>query len=185
VGISRSSFNKTYDGHVKYRIIQQEKNGFPFSVVGFNSMEYNTQLDEQQFPLLTEKNRFSYAHELLISRKFNEKLSLQIAPIYLQQNLVRETNQDNAQFLLGFGGRYKLNKRVTLNMEYHAHFNRVGNSIYTNPLSIGVDIETGGHVFQLHLSNSRLMNESGYLANSAGSWSDGEIFFGFNIWRVF
>ncbi|QOD61770.1 hypothetical protein H9I45_04805 [Polaribacter haliotis] len=184
-GISRSSFNKTYDGHIKYRLFQQEKDGFPFNIVGFNSIEYNTGLKEVNYPLIENKDRFSYAMELLISRKINNNLSLQIAPIYLHQNFVEEDTQNNSQFLLGFGSRYKVSKRITINLEYHAHFNRAENSNFRNPLSLGVDIETGGHVFQLHLSNSRLMNEAGYLANSTGEWSKGEIFLGFNIWRVF
>jgi hypothetical protein len=184
-GFSRSSFNKTYDTHIKYRLFQQEKEGFPFSIVGYNSLEYNTGLDKINYPLLENKNRLSYASELLISRKFNERFSMQIAPIHLHQNFVEEDNQDNSQILVGFGARYKLNNRVTVNLEYHENFNRASNSKYRNPISLGVDIETGGHVFQLHLTNARLMNESGYLANAAGDWSEGEIFLGFNIWRVF
>lgn len=185
VGISRSSFNKTYDAHLKYRLIQQEKGKFPVTIVGFNSIELNTNLDKINYPKLEEKHRYAYAHELLISRKFNEKFSLEIAPIYLHQNFVENDNQDNSQFIMGFGSRYKISKRITINVEYHAHMNRVAKSQFSNPLSLGVDIETGGHVFQLHISNARLMNESGYLTNAAGNWGKGDVYFGFNIWRVF
>jgi len=184
-GVSRSSSNKTYDAHLKYRLVQQEEGKFPVTIVGFNSVEMNTGLDKVNYPLLESKHRYSYAHEILISRKFNEKLSLQATPIYLHQNFVENDLQDNAQYILGLGGRYKISKRVTLNLEYHAHMNRVANSKFKNPLSLGVDIETGGHVFQLHISNAQLMNESGYLTKAAGNWGDGTIYFGFNIWRVF
>ncbi len=184
-GVSRSSSNKTYDAHLKYRIIQQEEGKFPISIVGFNSIEINTGLDKVNYPLLESKHRYSYAHEILISRKFNEKLSLQATPIFLHQNFVENDLQDNAQYILGLGGRYKISKRVTINLEYHAHMNRVANSKFQNPLSLGVDIETGGHVFQLHVTNAQLMNESGYLTKAAGNWGEGDIYFGFNIWRVF
>ena len=184
-GFSRSSSNKTYDAHLKYRLLQQEKGKSPITIVGFNSVEMNTGLDKVNYPLLESKHRYTYAHELLISRKFNDKFSAEITPIYLHQNFVENDAQDNSQYILGLGGRYKLSKRVTLNLEYHAHMNRVANSIYKNPLSLGVDIETGGHVFQLHVTNAQLMNESGYLTRANGDWGSGDIFFGFNIWRVF
>jgi hypothetical protein len=184
-GISRSSYNKTYDAHVKYRLVKQEEGGFPVSIVGFNSVEINTSLDKVNYPNLEAKHRYTYAYEFLISRKFNEQLSLELSPIYLHQNFVRNDAQNNSQFLVGLGGRYKISKRVTINMEYHAHMNRIAKSGFNNPLSLGVDIQTGGHVFQLHLSNARLMNESGYLTRAAGNWGTGDVYFGFNIWRVF
>lgn len=184
-GISRSSYNKTYDAHVKYRLIQQEEGRFPVTIVGYNSVEINTSLDKVNYPNLETKHRYMYAYEFLISRKFNEQLSLELSPIYLHQNFVENDAQDNWQFLVGLGGRYKINKRVTINMEYHAHMNRVAKSGFNNPLSLGVDIQTGGHVFQLHFSNARLMNESGYLTGATGSWRAGDVYFGFNIWRVF
>ncbi len=184
-GVSRSSFNKTYDAHIKYRLLRQESGKSPITLVGFNSLEINTLLDKINYPHLKSKHRFVYVHELLISRKFNKNVSLEVTPIYLHQNFVVNDLQKNTQFLVGLGGRYKLSKRVTFNFEYHMHMNRVANSQFKNPLSLGVDIETGGHVFQLHISNARLMNESGYLAGATGNWGKGDIYLGFNIWRVF
>ena len=184
-GVSRSSSNKTYDAHLKYRLMQQVEGKFPVTIVGFNSMEFNTGLDKVNYPLLESKHQYTYAHEILISRKFSENLSLEVAPIYLHQNFVENDLQENTQYLLGIGGRYKVSKRVTINAEYHAHMNRTASSKYVNPLSLGVDIETGGHVFQLHVTNARLMNESGYLTNAIGDFGNGNVYFGFNIWRVF
>lgn len=184
VGVSRSSASKIYDGHLKFRLAQQDTEGFPFTVVGFNSIEYNSGLSEVNFPLIEETNRYAYTSQLLISRKVNDDLSLQLAPVLLHENFVENDLQDNTQYLLGLGGRYKLSKRVTLNFEYHAHMNRVAASRFNNPMSLGVDIETGGHVFQLHITNSRFMNEAGYLGRTFGGWGD-DIYFGFNIWRVF
>lgn len=185
MGVSRSSASKIYDGHIKYRLVQQENEKFPFTIVGFNSIEYNSGLDEINFPLIESVNRYAYTSQLLISRKFNDKFSFEFAPIFMQENFVENDFQDNAQFLLGLGGRYKISKRVTLNFEYHAHMNRAAQNKFVNPVSLGVDIETGGHVFQLHLTNSRFMNEAGYLGRTTGDWGSGDIFLGFNIWRVF
>ena len=196
VHASRSGFQETYELAVKYRLAAQQKEGFPVTIVGFNSLAINTVLKEKDFPKLTFENRLSYVTQVLISRKFNEKLSLEIAPTYFHENTLRdlldENNQvilpnpqDNSQFALGFGGRYKLTNRWSINMDYVAHLNRTKQSIYRNPLSIGFDLETGGHVFQMHFTNSNAMHEAGYLGQTTGDWGKGEIGFGFNLVRVF
>jgi hypothetical protein len=185
MGISRSSFNKVYDGSLKYKLKTQQTNGFPFTVVGYNAMAVNTGWDSDHHSNFESKHRLSYVSQLLISRKFSEALSLQLVPIVLHENYVSDSNQDNTQYLVGAGGRYKLSKFVTLNMDYSYHFNRVDNSVFKNPFSIGVDIETGGHVFQLHLTNAQPMYDAGFLTNASGDWADGDIFFGFNLSRVF
>lgn len=185
LGVSRSSYNKVYDIAAKYRFIQQTDGGFPLTVVGFSSLAINTGFDEDQFTDFEFKHRLTYLTEVLISRKINDKLSLQVVPIIFHENFVENDMQENTQYALGGGGRYKLSKYVTFNIDYAYHFNRASNSIYRNPLSIGVDIETGGHVFQLHLTNAQPMYDAGFLTNAAGDWSEGDIYFGFNLSRVF
>lgn len=182
---SRSGFQKSYEGAVKYRLKAQETDGFPVTIVGFNSIVVNTELDKAVLSKLTFENRLNYTTQLLVSRKFSESLSLELAPTFFHENYVVNDNQDNSQFAIGMGGRYKLSKRVALTMDYAAHLNRASNSLAKNPLSVGVDIETGGHVFQLHFTNAQAMNETGYLGNAFGDWSKGDVFFGFNLVRVF
>jgi hypothetical protein len=185
VHVSRSGFNKTYEAAGKYSLMHQEQDGFPFEIVGFNSIAVNTGLEKDLLPLIEFKDRLSYVSQLLISRKFSDNLSLQIAPTYFHENYVAFNDQDNSQFALGMGGRYKLTSRWSINMDYAAHLNRASNSPFTNPLSIGVDLETGGHVFQMHFTNALAMHESGFLGNTSGKWSKSEIAFGFNLVRVF
>lgn len=182
---SRSGFQKTYEFATKYRIFGQKKQGFPFEIVGFNSLAINTELEKTTLPKLEFSDRLAYVNQILISKKFNDNLSLEIAPTHFHQNYVTNNSQDNSQFALGFGGRYKFTKRWSFNMDYAAHLNRASNSVFKNPLSIGFDLETGGHVFQMHFTNSQAMHESGYLGNTTGSWTDGKIAFGFNLIRVF
>lgn len=182
---SRSGFQKTYEFATKYRLFGQKKQGFPFEIVGFNSLAINTELEKTTLPKLEFSDRLAYVNQLLISRKFNDNLSLEIAPTHFHQNYVTNNFQDNSQFALGFGGRYKFTKRWSFNVDYAAHLNRASNSTFKNPLSIGFDLETGGHVFQMHFTNSQAMHESGYLGNTSGSWNDGKIAFGFNLIRVF
>lgn len=185
VGISRSSFQKTYEASLKYRLLRQKKGGFPFTVVGYNSVTANTDLDKENLSGLEFEHRLSYVSQLLIARKFNKSFSLQIMPTLLHENLVKISDQDNTQYAIGIGGRHKLTKRWSVNIDYGLHLNRANNSPFKNPLSIGFDLETGGHVFQLHFTNAQPMNTSGFLSQGTGDWGDGDFFFGFNLSRVF
>lgn len=185
VGVSRSSFLKIYDVSLKYKLLRQKEGGFPFTVVGYNSILINTALEKANLPLLEFKHRIGYTAQLLISRKIDSNFSLELAPTFFHDNYVVMDNQDNSQYAIGFGGRYKLNKRWSLNADYGYHLNRADNSPFKNPLSIGIDLETGGHVFQMHFTNAQPMNTNGFLGQASGDWSDGNIYFGFNLSRRF
>lgn len=185
IGISRSSFLKIYETSLKYRLIRQEDHGFPFTIVGYNTILVNTGLDKADLPLIEFKHRLGYTAQLLISRKIDTDFTVQLAPTFFHDNYVSVNEQDNSQFALGLGGRYKLSKRWSINADYGLHLNRANNSPFKNPLSIGIDIETGGHVFQMHFSNSQAMNTNGFLGQASGDWSDGDIYFGFNLSRRF
>jgi len=185
LGASRSSYNKTYDITAKYRFINQVENGFPLTITGFSEIAANTNIDENDYPGFTFKNRLSYLTEILISRKFSEKISLLIAPIFIHENFVIDDNQDNSQFALGAGGRYKLNGTLSLNVDYVYHLNRASDSSFINPLSFGLDIETGGHVFQIIVSNSNQLNDINFITNAVGDWTTGDVYIGFNLYRVF
>ncbi len=184
IGASRESLRKTYALSAKYGIIRQS-NSFPFNIVSYTTINGNSEVSASQFPGLEFEDRLSYATQLLISRRINERLSLLIAPSFVRQNAVLEISQDNNQFALGIGGRLKLSKRFSLNIDYVPHLNRAQNSTFVNPLTIGVDIETGGHVFQLLFTNAQSTNEPGFISNAEGDWSKSDIFFGFNVVRVF
>lgn len=185
IGVSRSSYLKIYDITTKYRLLRQKENGFPFTIVGFNALTINTALEKQNLPFLEFKDRLGYTMQFLISRKINQGFSIELAPTFFRDNYVAIDEQDKSQYALGFGGRYKLGKRWSINADYGLHLNRANNSPYKNPLSIGFDLETGGHVFQMHFSNSQAMNTNGFLGQAGGDWSDGNIFFGFNLSRTF
>ena len=103
----------------------------------------------------------------------------------VHKNLVRLENDPNDIYSLGIGGRLKLSKRIAFTWDYFYVFNPLTDNVYTNPLSVGLDIETGGHVFQLHFSNAVGMNEPTFITETTGDWSKGEIRFGFNLSRVF
>lgn len=184
VGVSRESFRKTYAGHIKMKLINQT-NKFPVTMTAYSTININSQLKKEQYPNLKYGDRLSYATQLLISRRFSNSFSLEIAPTFVRQNLVFEKDQDHEQYALGVGFRYKVTKRMSINADYIHNFSRWENSVYKNPLTLGIDIETGGHVFQLLFTNSQSTNEPSFISNAGGDWGDGDIFFGFNIVRVF
>jgi hypothetical protein len=184
LGISRESLRKTYAVSAKFKLIAQNDK-FPVSVVGYTTANINSEVSTDRYPYIEFGDRVSYASQLLISRRINNKFSIELAPTFVRQNLVYEPEQQHNQFALGVGGRMKVSKRMSINLDYVYNFSRYEESIYNNPLTIGLDIETGGHVFQLLFSNAQSTNEPGFISNAEGDWSDGDIFFGFNIVRVF
>ncbi len=185
VGFSRSSFQKIYESSLKVRLLREKEGGFPFTIVSSSNILINTALDDQLLPLLSFKNRLGYTTQLLISKKFNKNFSLQLMPTFFHDNYVAIDAQENSQYVIGFGGRHKLTKRWSLNLDYGLHLNRADNSPFNNPFSIGFDLETGGHVFQLHFTNAQPMNTNGFLGQGTGDWGSGDFFFGFNLSRVF
>lgn len=182
LSISRETNMKTFEFGAKYRLLKQNDD-IPVDIVGYNVMAMNTDLDKENYPYLKFGDRLSYLSQALISRRFNENFSLQLTPSYVHKNLYEPTVENKNQFLTGVGGRYKISKRISINAEYFVNFDN--HSFYKNPLSLGMDIETGGHVFQLLFSNSQLNSDIGYLTNATGKWEKGQIFFGFNLYRVF
>ncbi|WP_299835111.1 DUF5777 family beta-barrel protein [uncultured Tenacibaculum sp.] len=182
--LSRESFEKTVAFAVKSRFTKQSES-FPFNLVGYATANINTEISNSRFTnyTLQSGDRMSYAVQLLASHRFSKRFSFEFAPTYVRENLqiLEETGMANHnQFAMGFGGRLKLSKRVSLNAEYVHNFNRDENSIFYNPYTFGVDIETGGHVFQLLFTNAQSSNVPGYISNAGG-----DIAFGFNIVRVF
>lgn len=180
--VSRESYNRTLASALKFMLVKQS-NRFPLTIVGYSTININTLLDENNFPELQPSDRYSYANQLLISRRFSNNFSLELAPSYVRQNLqdlnIVAQAQHN-QFAMGFGGRLKMSKRMSLNAEYIHNFSRPSNSPFSDAFAFGVDIETGGHVFQLLFTNAQSTNEPAFI-----SYAEGDLVFGFNIVRVF
>jgi len=186
VGIGRSSYLKTFDGYLKYKLLRQTESGkMPVSVSVLGTVTDYTQ-DIVGKDYLNMKYRTAYSAQLLIARKISSRLSLEVTPTYLHYNLVPTVNDKNDLFALGLGGRMKITKRMSINAEYdYLPSGQVVSTTVHNSFSLGWDIETGGHVFQLVFSNSQSMLETQYLAQTTGTWGKGDIYFGFNISRNF
>jgi hypothetical protein len=187
IGVGRSSYEKTYDGFIKYKILRQSTGlkNMPVTMAILGTAAINTLkwADPNRENLFS--SRLSYTTQLILGRKFSNGFSLQFSPSWVHRNLVATSEEKNDVIAFGFAGRIKLNKRLSLNAEYIYVLPDQLAEQYTNSLSIGFDIETGGHVFQLHFTNSTSMIEKGFITETLGEWGKGEIHFGFNISRVF
>lgn len=185
--LSRDSFEKTYSGATKVRI-KKQSSSFPLNLVAYASTDIQSEARTSTYPNIKFKDRVSVTAQILASRRINKNLSLLIAPTFVRQNnlqqyLLTGDNELN-QFLIGLGGRYKISKRISINTDYALNINRHKNSIYKNPFTLGLDIETGGHVFQLVFTNASGSNDSGFLTRTTNQWFN-DVAFGFNIVRVF
>lgn len=187
VGIGRSTFRKEADAFVKYRILWQSKGAknIPVSLVWASGIMRNGLHEPVPGVETTFARRLAYYHQLVIGRKFSERFSLQLSPVLVHRNITPSIVDPNNVFAIGLGGRWKFTKRVALTWDGYYTVNKFINRVQEMPLSIGVDIETGGHVFQLHFSNSTGMNERAFLIDGNGDWTAGNIRFGFNISRWF
>lgn len=186
VGIGRSSFEKTVDGFVKARLIhQREGNGSPVSLTWMSSAAVKTleNTDPDREDLF--RTRWDYVNQLLISRKFSERFSIQLMPTHLHKNLVATKEDNNDIISIGGAGRLQLTKVISFKAEYYYTLEDQLHDNRTNSLALGFDIETKNHVFQLHVGNSRGMVEKFFIAETRGRWDEGDIMFGFNITRDF
>jgi hypothetical protein len=189
VGLGRGTYEKTFDGFLKLSLFRQSNGAknMPVSISYLGSIANRTSdfpnKFNSQYPSST---RLSYVNQLLIGRKLNGAFSVQLSPTHIHYNLVPTAVDPNDIFAMGLGGRVKLSNRVSLNAEYFYFYDPGYGSIqFHDNFSIGFDIETGGHVFQLLLSNSEGMIEKDFIGRTAGQWNKGDIHFGFNISRVF
>ncbi|MFN4971896.1 MAG: DUF5777 family beta-barrel protein [Bacteroidota bacterium] len=194
VGIGRSSEGKTYDGFVKYKILKQSrgKKAVPFSLNYFGNIAVVTQEWADKSRNNFESSRLSFVNQLILVNKLNEHISVCLSPTVVHYNLVQTKNQPNDIYALGIGTSIKISRSTRFNLEYIPRLNGrnepkdiSGNSLYYDAFAIGFDIETGGHVFQLHFTNASGMIEQQFIAQNTGQFNFSQIRLGFNISRTF
>ncbi|MDX2246961.1 MAG: DUF5777 family beta-barrel protein [Bacteroidia bacterium] len=185
VGAGRNSYEKTYDGFVKVRLLRQRVGGLPFSATYVGGMAYRTMHETDSVRALFATNRMFYSHQLLLASKIGDRFSFQLMPTVVHRNFTESLVEKNDVKAMGVAARVRLNKNFALTGEYYYILPNQLADIYFNPAGIGIDIETGGHVFQLHFTNSRGMTERFFIPETTGNWLKGDIHFGFNMGRIF
>ncbi len=187
LGYGRSTFNKNYDFYARYKLLKQSSgnNSIPLSL----SLLGVTNISSAKWPVSSRdylfSHRMSYTFQILIARKLSNAISIQIMPTYIHRNLVETIEEENDIYAFGIGGRIKFTKRLAFTYEYHYSIPAVTTDIYFNPLSVGLDIETGGHVFQLFFTNASATFDAGFIPQTSSDWLDNQIRFGFNLLRTF
>jgi hypothetical protein len=192
-GIGRTSVDKTFDGFIRYKALRQKDNGAPVTITAMGTVTYKTSPNKDDDPVLaaqlTAGDRLAYVTQVMIARKFNTKLSFQLNPIYVHRNTVDKDLENNEDFALGFAGRYKITRSIALSAEYTLRLNEKENQppdyMRYDAVGFGIDIETGGHVFQLVFTNTLGMFERYTVTETHHNFFDGDIHFGFNISRSF
>jgi|SRR5688572_23566986 len=187
VGFGRSSLYKELDGFLKYKLIWQSKGAknIPVSVILVTGMTSNMMKWEDPERENHTSSRFGYYYQIIAGRKFSNAFTLQVSPMMVHRNLVEKIGDHHDVFALELGTRIKFTQRLAITADYFYVFPNQLESQYSSPLSIGFDIETGGHVFQLHFTNAPAMNEKTFITETTGEWGKGDVHFGFNISRVF
>ncbi len=187
IGVGRSTYKKELDAFFKYAPVMQStgSSSMPVTIALGAGVTMNTQPWTDTSIKNYFSSRLAYYYQLIIGRKFTEGFTLQITPTMLHSNLVQVHTQPNDVFALGVGGRLKITKRMAVTWDYFYLFNGIEKNVNYNPLSVGLDIETGGHVFQLHFSNATGMNERAFISETTNKWAKAELRFGFNLSRVF
>jgi opacity protein-like surface antigen len=186
VGLGRNKINKLYDIYFQYKIFGQQNGmrNIPLTMSFKGGTAINTEAKIE-----TVKNygiyRFNYYATFLFASKITQRISVQLMPIWIHQNLVKTEADKNDVYAVGLGGRVKLTKRMSITTEYYYVLPNQISDTYFNPLSVGLEIETGGHVFQLFASNSLGMTEKTFIPHTEFSWTKGDVLIGFNICRSF
>ncbi|MBK5278019.1 MAG: hypothetical protein JJE09_04050 [Bacteroidia bacterium] len=185
IGIGRSSTDKTYDSYVRYKVARQSTGArnFPLTITAVGTTNVKTSPNDN--PLLVFEDRLSYVAQVMFARKFSSNFSAQLTPIFVHRNTVNQSIENNDDIAIGIGGRYKITRSLALSGEYYYRLNPHENTPYYNSIGFGLDIETGGHVFQLLFTNSLSMIERSVVAETDGDFGAGDIHFGFNISRTF
>lgn len=192
IGVGRTSYKKIVDGFVKYRLLRQVNGGMPVTLTGLAGASIIT--EDDPVSAITGVDRYEYftsrmafLYQAMVARKFTSAFSLQISPVFIHYNLVTRANDKNDILAMAASGRFKFTRSIALTLEYVYRVTRYtpDEDSYHNVLGVGFDVETGGHVFQLFLTNGSAINETQLVPFTSGAWKDKEVRFGFNISRVF
>jgi hypothetical protein len=202
IGIARAkgatAVTQLYEGSIKYRLLEQTTDDFiPVAVTlfGSNTIAAVEASEEPSSPIAYRnfEDRMNFVSQIIFARKFNSNISVTITPGYVHRNFTAFRDQ-NDLFTLGAGGRAKISKRMSIVVDYYLPFRNKSDKAYLeqvnglkfyNPLGVGLEIETGGHVFHLNFTNATAIEEMQYLTQTNSSWLKGQYRWGFSISRRF
>jgi uncharacterized beta barrel domain-containing protein DUF5777 len=190
IGISRSKRQENFEGLAKYKLFEQTTdNKIPLAVTVFINTAYSAVENRESTVFPKSTDRFSYTWQLILARKFSSRVSIALLPTLVHRNFVFSSAEKNDMLALGGGGRFKITRSTSIVADYFYNFDKLrkinnDNGFY-NPLGVGFEIETGGHVFTLMFTNASGIIENDFIPNTTDSWSKGGFKLSFNISRNF
>jgi hypothetical protein len=183
LGVARSKRNENFEGLVKYRVLEQTTDGsMPFSMTLYSNMTYSIKSSEV---IAKDVYRLTYCTQAIFAYKYSTKFSVALTPGFLHRNFVEAGDENNTYSLSG-GFRFKFTRSASIISDYSHTFGR--NDVvqdYKDVFGLGVEIETGGHVFSIMFTNASGILENDYLVNTVDSWGHGGVKFSFHISRMF
>lgn len=179
VGIGRSSLNNVVDLRTKAALLRQNQtNSKPINISLKGSMGMITQ--ENRRPISDDLSAFASA---LVSRKLSDRISLQVQPMYGYRSSV-SAGDPNDYFAVGLGSEVHLSRRFGVVAEYYPVLSERSDGT-NNAFSLGLNIETGGHVFQLFFTSTQWHLEEYVISTNSEQFWAGDFRFGFNVNRLF
>jgi hypothetical protein len=192
VGLASSTIDKLYCGMAKYKILRQSTGGkkMPVTLTWLSEVAVNSSALDYPDNNYYFSSRLTYTHQVLVARKFNERLSLQFSPTVIHRNMVKTAADKNTVFAFGLAGRYKVTRKMAITAEYYYLLpdqvvSLINSSKVTGPLSAGVEWFLGRHTIQIHLTNTQGMDEKSFITETIERWDKKGIHFGFNIATYF
>jgi hypothetical protein len=188
-GISRSKLEENIEGLIKFRALEQTTdNKIPLAITLFANSAITPKRDpEGLYPETTD--RMTYTFQAILARKFTDRISFALLPTLIHRNYIFIPEDDNDLFALGAGARVRITKSFCLIADYFYNFDEFrktnNENGFFNPLGIGIELETGGHVFTIMFTNAAGIIENEFIPNTTDSWSKGGFKFSFNISRNF
>lgn len=194
IGLNRTKgvgvMSRLVNSSIKYRIARQRRNANPFSVtvVGELSATTVTRSTDPNSILFfdTFAHRLRYSSQILIATNINNRFTIQVSPGYVHRNIVAQFDE-NGFFNLGIQAKFQVNKGFAFIFDGTFNFRDTAElpGDFHIPLGIGFEFDTGGHVFQINLTNATGLATPDYLPNTTSDWSEGEFRLGFTISRLF
>jgi hypothetical protein len=187
INFGRSTVGQLIELQIKYALLHQtndDRSPVAITVLAGSGLRpYQVQLFN------TFDQRLSFITEAILSRKFNSVLSLEVSPVFVEdeQPIPNLAGNEQGFFSLTAAGRLKVTKHMSILVDYEHPFSafRNGANGFQDPLGFGAEFETGGHVFTLNFTNAPAISQINTLSNSEASWFRGQYRFGFTISRMF
>jgi len=188
LGLGYTNHDEIFDGFIKYKLINQKKGSqkTPISITLFQGFSHrklsNEYSDLYSVINTTSSDKYAFTSQVLIARKFNRNLSLQVTPTFIHRTADSQNNDPQSHFAVGLGGRHKISQHAAIVSEYYYVANPIESVDTYNVFMVGVNWELSHLMLQFHMTNARSFPEDTFITQTTNNFNakDGNFHFGFN-----